>query len=68
MKKILAMLMLVSSICLADKIWVYDAKVLANVKTKVNEFICDKDVKEIVIRPYVTANVDVSYLAYVIYK
>ena len=68
MKKILAMFMLVSSLCLADKIWVYDTRVLANVKTKVNEFIYDKDVKEIVIRPYVTANVEVSYLAYVIYK
>lgn len=39
MKKILTMFTLISSMCLADKIWVYDAKVLANVKIKVNEFI-----------------------------
>ncbi|MGL6185677.1 MAG: hypothetical protein ACRC1T_09895 [Clostridium chrysemydis] len=68
MKKLLIMFMLVSSICLADKIWVYDARVLANVKIKVNEFIEGKEVKEIVIRPYVRGSVDVSYLAYVIYK
>lgn len=68
MKKLLATFMLISNICLADKLWVYDTRVLSNLHTKVNEFIEKRNIKKIVIKPYVKAGAEVWYFVYVVYE